>query len=66
MKALTLLFLCASIISGGAQTVGHNTIKTYVLDDENVFVIHVPQPNQGVTTLSFPAGITALQGSNVS
>jgi len=66
MKAFTLLFLCASINSGGAQTVGHNTIKTYVLDDENVFIIRVPQPNQGVTTLSFPAGITALQGSNVS
>ncbi len=48
------------------QSLGHNTIKTYVLDDENVFVIRVPQPNKGVTTLSFPAAITALQGSNVS
>jgi hypothetical protein len=66
MKALALLLFGASISISAAQSLGHNTIKTYVLDDENVFVIRVPQPNKGVTTLSFPAAITALQGSNVS
>ena len=66
MKALVLILFCASISISAAQSLGHNTIKTYVLDDENVFVIRVPQPNKGVTTLSFPAAITALQGSNVS
>jgi len=66
MKALVLILFCASVSISAAQSLGHNTIKTYVLDDENVFVIRVPQPNKGVTTLSFPAAITALQGSNVS
>jgi hypothetical protein len=80
MKALVVIFLCSSVSISAAQsltdnatvsisplsTFGQNTIKTYVLDDENVFVIRVPQPNKGVTTLSFPAAITALQGSNVS
>ncbi len=66
MKALAVLLFCSSISICTAQTLGHNTIKTYVLDDENVFVIRVPEPNKGVTTLSFPAAITALQGSNVS
>jgi len=80
MKALVLILLCASVTISAAQTsgdntplatstapsIGQNTIKTYVLDDENVFVIRVPQPNRGVTTLSFPAALTALQGSNVS
>jgi len=80
MKALVVILLCASVSICAAQPlatnasvamstpqpIGRNTIKTYVLDDKNVFVIRVPQPNQGVTTVSFPAGITALQGSNIS
>ncbi len=66
MKALAVILFCASVSISAAQSLGHNAIKTYILDDENVFVIRVPQPNKGVTTLSFPAAITALQGSNVS
>ena len=80
MKALVLILLCAPLSISAAQSlgnnapisistppsIGQNTIKTYVLDDENVFVIRVPQPNKGVTTISFPAALTALQGSNVS
>jgi hypothetical protein len=80
MKAIVLILLFAPVSISAAQSlgnntlisistppsIGQNTIKTYVLDDENVFVIRVPQPNKGVTTISFPAGLTALQGSNVS
>ena len=80
MKVLVVSLLCASASIGLAQSLsdnskissspvpsfGRNTIKTYVLDDENVFVIRVPLPNDGVTTVSFPGGITALQGDNVS
>jgi hypothetical protein len=80
MKALVLILLCTPVSISAAQSlgnntpipistppsIGQNTIKTCVLDDENVFVIRVPQPNKGVTTISFPAALTALQGSNVS
>jgi hypothetical protein len=66
MKTFYILGLWAIASLCSAQSVGRNVIKTYVLDNDNVFVIRVPQPNKGVTTISFPATITALQGDNVS
>jgi len=65
LLTLTSILLLAGVLR--AQDVpGQNVVKTYVLDNMNVYVIHVPPPNGGVTTISFPAGITALEGDNVS
>lgn len=73
MKVLVIILLCAFVSISAAQSLtdnaavaistpqpfGRNTIKTYVLDDENVFVIRVgeiPRRHKMLSTSSVALG----------